>query len=141
MILLRHATLVDGTLAPPRLGDLLIADGIIAALGAVEAPEAQVFDCTGLVVAPGFIDIHSHSDLQVLENDRAKADQGVTTEVVGNCGFSPYPFTHDLHALHEFANGILYGKDDAWGWPGAREYLQEVERKARLSNEIGRAHV
>lgn len=92
-------------------------------------------DCTGLVAAPGFIDIHSHSDLQVLVNHRAKADQGVTTEVVGNCGFSPYPFRHDHQALHQFADGIFRGWDD-WGWAGARQYLDEVHRRARLANVL-----
>ena len=48
-------------------------------------------DCTGLSVSPGFIDAHSHSDLQVLEGRTEKLQQGVTAEVVGNCGFSPYP--------------------------------------------------
>jgi N-acyl-D-amino-acid deacylase len=137
LLLLRHALIIDGTPSPPRDGDVLINGSKIVSVGAFELPsEAEVIDCTGLVVAPGFIDVHSHSDLQVLENDRAKADQGVTTEVVGNCGFSPYPFTSDRKALHEFANGILYGCSEDWGWQNAREYLREVEERARLANVL-----
>jgi dihydroorotase/N-acyl-D-amino-acid deacylase len=78
-------------------------------------------------VAPGFIDGHSHSDLQVLEGRPEKLHQGVTTEVVGNCGFSPYPAGADRKALYEFANGIFCGGDQ-WGWKSAREYLEAVAR-------------
>src|SRR5260370_36450689 len=88
-ILFRGGTLVDGTGSPPRCGDLLISGETIAELDSFEAPaDARAIDCGGLVVAPGFIDSHSHSDLQVLENRREKVSQGVTAEVVGNCGFS-----------------------------------------------------
>jgi dihydroorotase/N-acyl-D-amino-acid deacylase len=82
-----------------------------------------VIDCTGLAVTPGFIDAHSHSDLQVLENRPEKVRQGVTAEVVGNCGFSAYPAPPDPKPLREFANGIFCG-DDRWGWASAREYLK-----------------
>jgi len=84
-----------------------------------------VIDCGGLAVAPGFIDSHSHSDLQVLENRREKVAQGVTAEVVGNCGFSPYPVPGDLKLLHDFANGIFCGDYD-WGWPTAKAYLDRA---------------
>lgn len=94
-------------------------------------PQCRIVDCSGLTIAPGFIDLHSHSDLQVLTAERAKADQGVTTEVVGNCGFSPYPCGEHLPLLREFANGIFCG-DDSWGWPQARQYLEEVRQRASL---------
>ncbi len=58
-------------------------------------------------MAPGFIDIHSHSDLQVLDGRKEKLKQGVTLEVVGNCGFSPFPHSGDVAALREFGAGIL----------------------------------
>lgn len=135
MLFLRNASLIDGTGAPAREGHLLIDGDRIAAAGSIPQPaEAQVVDCQGLVAAPGFIDIHSHSDLQVLQNDRAKAEQGVTTEVVGNCGFSPYPCAHDPAGLHEFADGILYGHGAEWGWPTARDYLHAVDQQANLAN-------
>lgn len=134
MILLRGGTLFDGTGADPVPGDVLIENDRIAHAGRLDAaPEAEIIDCTGLAVAPGFIDAHSHSDLQVLDNRPEKALQGVTTEVVGNCGFSPYPARGDRRPLHEFANGILCGGDD-WGWASAREYLDETRRRAKLVN-------
>ena len=114
-----NALLIDGTGTTPFTGNLLIEDERIAAVGRFEPPPADaVVDCTGLAVSPGFIDGHSHSDLQVLEQRPEKVLQGVTTDVVGNCGFSPYPAPAEPGLLREFANGIFRG-DDRWGWPSA----------------------
>jgi N-acyl-D-amino-acid deacylase len=125
-IVLHGGTVIDGTGGPPRAADLLIVDGRIAAIGPSQVlPDAERVDCTGLTIAPGFIDGHSHSDLQVLELRPEKALQGVTTEVVGNCGFSPYPATAHAQALREFANGIFCG-GDKWGWPSAAGYLKSA---------------
>jgi dihydroorotase/N-acyl-D-amino-acid deacylase len=132
-ILLKGGTLVDGTDAPPRCGDLLISGQTIAELDSFEAPaDARVIDCGGLAVAPGFIDSHSHSDLQVLENRREKVAQGVTAEVVGNCGFSPYPAPGNLKLLHDFANGLFCGAGE-WGWPSAKAYLDRAEKSPATS--------
>ena len=104
--------------------DVLIRGSQIAEMGRFEIPpSARVIDCEGLAVAPGFIDAHSHSDLQVIEGRPEKTLQGVTTEVVGNCGFSPYPAGADMKPLRDFANGIFCG-DDEWGWTTARDYLK-----------------
>ncbi len=89
-LLFRGGELADGAGRPPFAADLLVVDDAIAAVGRFDPPsDAMVIDCAGLTVAPGFIDGHSHSDLQVLEDRPEKSLQGVTTEVVGNCGFSP----------------------------------------------------
>jgi N-acyl-D-amino-acid deacylase len=129
--LLHAGTVVDGGGAPPVRGDVLISHGAIAAVGRLEAPaDACVVDCEGLVVAPGFIDAHSHSDLQVLENRPEKLRQGVTAEVVGNCGFSVFPVPEDRGPLYEFADGILCGGGN-WGWAGAGAYLEQAARECR----------
>ncbi|WP_166355655.1 N-acyl-D-amino-acid deacylase family protein [Phytoactinopolyspora limicola] len=103
-LLIRGGTVVDGTGAPPVEGDLLVVDGRIeAVLRPHEPAEAsQVIDAAGLVVAPGFIDIHTHSDVSVLLDGRAqsKVHQGVTTEVVGNCGFSAFPIAQERRDDH-----------------------------------------
>ncbi|MBS1854521.1 MAG: amidohydrolase family protein [Acidobacteria bacterium] len=125
-LLLKNALIVDGTGAPPFHGGVLVEDGRIAQVGAVDAPaDVPSVDCSGMAAAPGFIDAHSHSDLQVLEGRREKTLQGVTSEVVGNCGFSPFP-TADARELHQFANGILCGGEH-WGWSNAAEYLAAAE--------------
>src|SRR5436190_24062722 len=93
-ILIRGGLLLDGTGAAGRLGDLAIRDGRIAAIGTdLGADAAKVIDATGLAVAPGFIDIKTHSDFTLPINPRAesKVRQGVTTEIVGHCGFSVAP--------------------------------------------------
>ena len=94
--------------------------------------DAEVVDCTGLALAPGFIDIHSHSDLQVLRSDRAKADQGVTAEVVGNCGFSAFPCGSHADGVRAFADPILYGAGEEWQWPDARGYFGDSRARARF---------
>ncbi len=125
-LLLTNGTILDGSGTPPRPGNVLIHGDSIEAVGHFDPPgEAVVVNCRNLIVAPGFLDVHTHSDLQVLEGRREKLRQGVTTEVVGNCGFSPYPVPRDPAPLREFANGILNG-GDSWGWASARDYLREA---------------
>jgi len=126
---------VDGSARPPIPADVWIENGRIAAVGSDGGQADVTVDCTGRVVAPGFIDGHSHSDLQVLENRSEKSLQGVTTEVVGNCGFSPYPAASDRGPLHEFANGIFHG-GDTWGWNSAAEYLTEAAERSRLVDVV-----
>ncbi len=93
-LLIRGGRVVDGTGAPGREADVAVAGGRIVALdrGSTRRARREI-DASGLVVAPGFIDIHAHSDFTLPLNPRAesKIRQGVTTEVVGNCGFSVAP--------------------------------------------------
>ncbi len=133
--LLRHASVLDGSGGPGVRADIFIEDGWIAAVGDLPAEADATIDCTGLTVAPGFIDGHSHSDLQAIENRPEKALQGVTTEVVGNCGFSAYPCPKDRGELHEFANGIFRG-DDKWGWNSAGDYLAAAAASARMTQVV-----
>jgi len=93
-LLIRGGLLIDGTGRPGVRGDLAIADGRIAALGDDEPAGARrVIDADGLAVTPGFIDIKTHSDFTLPINPKAesKVRQGVTTEIVGHCGFSVAP--------------------------------------------------
>ena len=125
--LLKNGTIIDGTGTAAFQNDLLICDDRIVAIGHIEVPsDAREIDCTGLTVSPGFIDCHNHLDLQVFEDRRERTRQGITTEIVGNCGFSPYPQGIDPRPLHDFANGILCG-DNGWGWTTATDYFQSVK--------------
>ncbi|HXH10909.1 MAG TPA: D-aminoacylase [Alphaproteobacteria bacterium] len=93
-LIIRGAQVIDGSGAPGRMADVAVADGRIAAIEPKLTRQAhRIIDADGLVAAPGFIDIHTHSDFTLPLNPRAesKIRQGVTTEVLGNCGFSAAP--------------------------------------------------
>jgi N-acyl-D-aspartate/D-glutamate deacylase len=87
-------TVVDGLGGSPRRADVAVVDGQVAAIGELrEAARQLTLDAAGCVVTPGFVDIHSHSDISLLADPRGESGllQGVTTEVVGNCGHGPAP--------------------------------------------------
>jgi dihydroorotase/N-acyl-D-amino-acid deacylase len=130
--LLKNGVVLDGTGRLAVRSDVLVRDGHITAIGDIGEKDAPFIDCSGLTIVPGFIDGHTHSDLQVLEARNDKAMQGVTTEVIGNCGFSAYPPAQDPRDLRDFANGIFCGDDD-WGWPSSDAYLRAIERSASVN--------
>jgi N-acyl-D-amino-acid deacylase len=122
---IRNGLVVDGTGAEPISADVGIRDGLIAVVG--DVPEAaQELDAAGKVVAPGFIDIHSHSDFTLLVDPRAASAvyQGVTLEVVGNCGFGCFPLLNK-----ELAPKAIYGHsaEVPLSWTSAAEYFERLE--------------
>ena len=135
--LLRGGDVVDGTGAARRRADVLVRDGRIVSVGeqsvAASSDEAglRVVDVSGLVVAPGFIDMHAHSDLALLTDPRheAKTTQGVTLEVVGQDGLSYAPT--DDRVLAELKtqlagwNGVP--EDVDWGWHSVGGYLDRID--------------
>ena len=92
-LVLRGGTVYDGSGCPGERSDLAIAEGRVVALGEGLGPAKREIDVSGLAVAPGFIDIKTHSDFTLPINPTAdsKVRQGVTTEVIGHCGFSVAP--------------------------------------------------
>src|SRR5262245_36638868 len=93
-LVIRGAQVIDGSGAPRRAVDIAICDvGRRLLARSLTGPAQHVIDATVLVVAPAFIDIHTHSDFTLPLNPKAvsKIRQGVTTEVIGNCGFSVAP--------------------------------------------------
>jgi len=100
MKIISGATICDGSGGPLRLGDVVIDGEVIAEIatpGRCATVDAEVIDGTGLLLAPGFIDAHAHSEMGMLKHpaNRTKLLQGVTTEVNGNCGSSPSCVPHD----------------------------------------------
>lgn len=130
-LLIRGGTILDGTGAPPARADLLIENGRIAQFFPSDSPDgypaAQVLDARGLFVTPGFIDIHSHSDFTLVADPRAVSSitQGVTLEVIGNCGHGCAPITH----APQFASNMYgYRPDVPVPWHSVGEYLETVEQ-------------
>ncbi|HEU5476028.1 MAG TPA: D-aminoacylase [Actinophytocola sp.] len=130
-IVIRGATVVDGTGAPGYRADVGVEAGRIAAIGG-RPTGTRTIDATGLVLAPGFIDMHSHSDLQVLADPEhlAKISQGVTLEVLGQDGLSYAPVDDatlaGLRTQLAGWNGDPPGFD--WTWRGVGEYLDRLDR-------------
>ena len=127
-LLIRGARIVDGTGAPAVSGDVAVEDGVIGEVGRLGRPAARrVVAADGAVLAPGFIDLHTHSDFTLPQFPRAAAmtRQGVTTQVLGNCGFSPFPVTGPTAQLLRAYTGFLDGGLD-WDWRTLDEYAQRL---------------
>ena len=129
-IVFKGARVVDGTGAPEYRADVGVRDGRIAGIGD-RLSGGRTVDAGGLVLAPGFIDMHSHSDLQLLANPDhlAKVSQGVTTEVLGQDGLSYAPVDDStLEALRQQLAG--WNDDPAgfdWNWRSVGEYLDRLD--------------
>ena len=132
-LLIAGGEVVDGTGAPPFRANLAIKAGRIAEIIPHGALDAQVaagnppaLDARGLLVAPGFIDIHSHSDFTLLADPRAVSSvtQGVTLEVIGNCGHGCAPLVDP-----ELAKSNIYGYQAGYpiGWRSMAGYLEQLE--------------
>jgi N-acyl-D-aspartate/D-glutamate deacylase len=122
---IRGGTVFDGRGAAPVRADVAVSDGRIAACGDVGDANGREIDATGLFVAPGFIDIHSHSDYTLLVDPRAVSalHQGVTLEVIGNCGHGCFPIRDPA-----LATKAIYGYSDAvdLSWRTAGEYFDRL---------------
>ena len=125
-LLIRNGTVFDGTSGPPRAADVAVRDGRIVAIGKLgDWRAAQIVDAAGLNVTPGFIDIHSHSDYTLLVDPRAVSaiSQGVTLEVIGNCGFGCAPIADPALAADN-----IYGFNGSipLAWNRVGEYLDRL---------------
>ena len=109
-ILIKNGTIIDGTGKPAYNSDIIISQGKIIDIGKFnELQDVDIIQADGLMVTPGFIDIHNHSDFTLLVDPRAVSSitQGVTTEVIGNCGYGCNPITNTLlakEAIYGFRN-------------------------------------
>ncbi|TML18464.1 MAG: amidohydrolase [Actinobacteria bacterium] len=152
-LVLRGATVVDGTGAPSQRADVAIRDGRIAEIGSVTATDATTVDLDGLVLAPGFIDPHTHYDAQVLWDPDITPSSwhGVTSVVVGNCGFGIAP-THPRHRsvimrTLENVEGMPYAALEAgirWEFETFPEYLDTIDRtptRVNVATMIGHTPV
>jgi N-acyl-D-aspartate/D-glutamate deacylase len=139
-LILRNGTVVDGSGAAGAAGSVAVAGGRIAAVGALAgATGARTIDCTGKVIAPGFIDMHSHSDWVIPQPDHADVlapllEQGITTIVAGNCGCSPAPYLPGNRALLPLVGRMLHDRDLDWGWSSMASYLAALAQRGLALN-------
>jgi N-acyl-D-amino-acid deacylase len=128
--ILSNGKIIDGCGNPWFWGDLGIQEGRVAAIGAPGSLKGKrVIDVGGRYVTPGFVDIHTHSDLSILVNRKAESivRQGVTTHVVGNCGMSPAPVEEArLAEMQHYWGAIAEQPEVTWEWRTFDEYLQAL---------------
>lgn len=136
-LLVENGLVVDGTGNPWFKAEIGILDEHIESIGNLRDSDAEKrIDATGLIVAPGFIDIHTHSDFPVLIDPRveSKVRQGVTTEVIGNCGTSAAPMNSDVKAYRarfmgaQFAGGL--------DWKSMDDYLNVLDNRGASFNVV-----
>ena len=144
-ILLVNGSILDGTGRDAYPGAIAISDGRIAAIGdlgtgagaGVEA--ARTIDCSGRTIAPGFIDMHSHSDWVLPQPDHGDVlapllEQGITTLVAGNCGCSPAPYLDENAKLLPVLGRMLHDRDLDYGWSGMASWLAALESRGLALN-------
>lgn len=140
--LLRSGLIADGRAAPAFVGHLLLRDDRIEAVlreGEATPDDAREIDASGRVIAPGFIDMHSHADWQLPLEDHAELlapllEQGITTVIAGNCGISPAPLRHEtLARLHAFAS-IARDRPFDYEWESFGEYLAQMRERPLALN-------
>ena len=139
-LLIRNGAIVDGLGGEPYVGDVAIRDGVIAAVGRVDGDAVREVDATGLLVTPGFVDLHTHYDGQAIWSDRMtpSSAHGVTTAVMGNCGvgFAPcraadHDVLVDVMAGVEDIPGVVMVDGLAWDWETFPEYLDALDARKR----------
>ncbi len=137
----RGGHVIDGTGKSRFRADVAVSKQKIIKIGDLSTESAaNVIDATGLIVSPGFIDIHTHSDLTLISNPLAqsKIRQGVTTELVGNCGFGPAPILSgsDNSLLRAAVAYLDVDPAIKWEWESLSEYLMKMEQ-VKLSLNMG----
>ena len=135
-IIIRQGTIVDGTGRNAYRADVGIRGSNIETIGDLEAASApDVLDATGLCVSPGFIDMHTHSELSLMEDPRgeSKIRQGVTTELVGNCGLSPFPFS-EHGARMSPARAAYSAEIQDIDWVDLAGYADRINRQGSAIN-------
>ena len=139
---LRGGTVVDGTGARGRRADVGVRDGRIVALGDVDGPVEQTLDVSGRIVCPGFVDLHTHYDAQLLWDPTASPSplHGVTTVLGGNCGFSIAPLAAGdagyIKRMVAVVEGIPMASLEgggAWDWSTFGEYLVHLDSRIAVN--------
>ncbi len=140
--MVRGGEVVDGTGAPRFPADVAVNGDRIAAVGpGIPGTSRHEIDARRRIVAPGFVDLHSHSDLLFTLPPDGQRDllggrlrQGITTELVGNCGYGPAPAVPERLALLQKVNAFITPRGVEWSWRSFGDYLDVVEARGPLMN-------
>ncbi len=139
-LLIKNALISDGSKGTAYIGNIGILNGIIETVGSLEEISAhRMINAKGKVAAPGFIDLHSHADLAVLNDNSGliKLRQGVTTEIFGNCGFSAAPVCENtMELLKSYSDPIMGRLNRSWSWRSYKEYT-DLLKKSAFGHNIG----
>src|SRR5262249_37530345 len=136
-LVVRGGTVVDGSGKPGFTADLAVEDGRIVEIGTVAAKGARELDADGLLVTPGFIDGHTHFDAQINWDPLGTSScwHGVTSVVMGNCGFTIAPVKRGKEALvvrnlerAEDISAAAMAQGIEWSWENFTDYLDVVEK-------------
>lgn len=142
-VVVRNGTIVDGLGGQPYVGDVAVRDGVITEIGALSGKDGaahRVIDATGLLVTPGFVDLHTHYDGQSIWSDRLNPSSahGVTTALIGNCGvgFAPcriddHDVLVDLMAGVEDIPGVVMTDGLPWTWETFPQFMDAVDKRPR----------
>ena len=143
-IILKGGTIVDGTRTPRYVSDVAIKDGIVAKIGGLRGSGAsQVLDASGLIVAPGFVDLHTHYDAQIQWDPYCTVSgwHGITTVLIGNCGFGFAPCRPEdqerAMLMMTRNEAIPYGamkEGMLWDWETYPEFLDSLDRMPKGIN-------
>src|SRR5256714_9695585 len=135
-LVIRNATVVDGTRAPRFEADVAVSEGRIAALGKIGGRGDEEIDAAGKIVAPGFIDAHTHDDrLMLSAPDMApKVSQGVTTVIAGNCGISLAPAPNGMRSPVTPPLDIMDDEGSWFRFPTFAAYVEELGAKPAATN-------
>ena len=137
-LVIRGGTVVDGLGSAPFAADVAVKDGVIVEVGRVSGKGTEEIDATGLLVTPGFVDVHTHYDGQITWENRLSpsSNHGVTTVVMGNCGvgFAPVRPTD-----HQLVIKLMEGVEDIpevvmadgvpWNWESFTDYLDALDQR------------
>ena len=139
-VVIRDGLIVDGSGGEPYAGDVAVQGGRIAAVGRVQGRGAEEIDARGLIVTPGFVDIHTHYDGQAIWSDTLSPSSahGVTTAILGNCGVGFAPCRAEDHDMLirvmegvEDIPGVVMAEGLPWDWETFPQYLAALEARRR----------
>lgn len=128
-LVIRGGLVADGAGGEPTPADVAISSGRISKIGQGLGAARRVIDATGLLVSPGFVDVHTHSDftLPLRPQAEAKLRQGVTTDCTGNCGFSPFPFLSADESTRR--HGVFFEPDLDERWSTLAAFARDMEMR------------